>query len=118
MKRTVPSFGSRSEAFDYLFAKLVEDGVDAEEAASRANAFAETVAKNKKLPATPEKPKTTIEKGVAVIQQIVSVKREYPEAWDLVTGAIGGIIGGFAASSSKIEAEEPRREVIDFENLE
>lgn len=116
-KIAIPSFGSRSEAFDYLFAKLVEDGVDAEEAASRANSFAETVAKNKKLPAAPEKPKTTIEQGVAVIQQIVSVKRDYPEVWDLVTGAIGGIIGGFAATSIN-EDSEPKRETIDFEKLE
>lgn len=114
--KTVPSFTSRSEAFDYLLASLVADGVPIEEAANRANTFAEVVAKNKKLPQVPEKPKTTIEQGITVIQQVASVKRDYPEVWDLVTGALGGLIGGFAGASVAT-AEEPQREEIDFENL-
>ena len=114
--KTVPSFCSRSEAFDYLLASLVEDGVPIEEAANRANAFAEVVAKNKKLPNVPEKPKSTIEQGITVIQQVATVKRDYPEVWDLVTGALGGLIGGFAGASIA-ENNEVQREQIDFENL-
>ncbi|MBQ2007099.1 MAG: hypothetical protein II236_00270 [Alistipes sp.] len=114
--KTVPSFGSRSEAFDYLLASLVADGVPIEEAANRANTFAEVVARNKKLPNVPERPKTAIEQGITVIQQVASVKREYPDVWDLVTGALGGLIGGFAGANIAGENEEKRDE-IDFENL-
>lgn len=114
--KTVPSFGSRSEAFNYLLASLVADGVPIEEAANRANTFAEVVAKNMKLPNVPEKPKTTIEQGITMIQQVASVKRDYPEVWDLVTGALGGLIGGFAGASIA-ESNEVQREQIDFENL-
>lgn len=114
--KTVPSFGSRSEAFDYLLASLVADGVPIEEAASRANEFAEVVAKNKNLPPLPEKPKSAIEQGITVIQQVASVKRDYPEVWDLLTGALGGLIGGFTGANIAT-AEEPQRETIDFDNL-
>lgn len=112
----MPHFETRSEAFDYMMTSLVEDGVPVEEAATRANTFAECVAKNKNLPNAPERPKNAIEKGVVIIQQIASVKREYPEVWDLVTGAVGGLIGGFAGASAAT-TEEPRRESIDFDNL-
>lgn len=114
--KTVPSFGSRSEAFNYLLASLVADGVPIEEAANRANTFAEVVAKNMKLPNAPEKPKTTIEQGITMIQQVASVKRDYPEVWDLVTGALGGLIGSFAGASIA-ENNEVQREQIDFEDL-
>lgn len=113
----VPSFTSRSEAFDYLMAKLVSDGVSVEEAANRANAFAEIVAKNKKLPPAPEKPKNTIEQGVAFIQQIAVVRRDYPEVWDIVTGAVGGLIGGFAGASVATSQCANEKEEIDFEKL-
>lgn len=114
--KTVPLFNSRSEAFDYLLASLVADGVPIEEAANRANTFAEVVAKNKKLPNVPERPKTTIEQGITVIQQVASVKRDYPEVWNLVTGALGGLIGGFAGATIS-ENNEEQRDQIDFENL-
>lgn len=113
--KSVPTFGSRSEAFDYLLSSLVADGVPIEEAANRANTFAEVVSKNKKLPQVPERPKTTIEQGITVIQQVASVKRDYPEVWDLLTGALGGLIGGFAGAS--VATDEPRRDEINFETL-
>ena len=45
-KKEVPSFTSRSEAFDYLFADLVENGRDMMEAAEQASKFADIVANN------------------------------------------------------------------------
>lgn len=115
--KAVPSFGSRAEAFNYLLASLVADGVPVEEAANRANTFAEVVVKNLKLPNVPEKPKNTIEQGITIIQQVASVKRDYPEVWDLITGAVGGLVGGFAGASVATADDEPQRAEIDFETL-
>lgn len=116
-KPQIPAFQTRSEAFDYMLAHLAEQGVELEEAASRANTFADIVARNKKLPHVPEKPKTPIEKGIVFVQQIAEVKKQYPEVWDIVTGAIGGLIGGFTGASVATNNQEITREDIDFDNL-
>lgn len=114
-KRTVPEFTSRSQAFDYMFAYLVSKGKDMMAAAEQANTFADLIATNKKLPDTPPKPMNTIEQGVAMVKQIVSVKNEAPEVWDLVTSVAGGLIGGITGGSTKLE--EPPINNIDFDNL-
>ena len=116
-KKEVPSFTSRSEAFDYLFADLVENGRDMAEAAEQASKFADIVAKNKKLPDTPPKQLNGLEKGVEYMKQIATLKKENPEIWDMITGALGGVIGGFTESGSVV-VEEPPVVDIDFENLE
>ena len=77
--KTLPTFCTRSDAFDYLMTELVSEGVEVEEAAQRANAFADIVAKNKGLPDLPEKPKNVIEKGVGYLQQVLVIKKDHPE---------------------------------------
>lgn len=116
-KKEVPSFTSRSEAFDYLFADLVENGRDMMEAAEQASKFADIVAKNKKLPDTPPKQLNGLEKGIGYMKQLATLKKENPEIWDMITGAIGGVIGGFTGSGSVVVEELPVVD-IDFENLE
>lgn len=112
-----PSFRTRSEAFDYLFTSLVEDGVDMETAATRASDFADIVARNKGLPDFPEKPKSAIEKGVGYLQQVLVIKKDHPEIWDFVAGLAGGAIGAIAGVKS---AEQPEElpEPLDFDNME
>ena len=117
--RKVPAFKSRAEAFNYMFAVLYENGSDAIVAAEKANAFADIITTNLGLPVEPEKPKSIIEQGVNVVKQIVVIKKEYPEVWDLVVGAIGGVIGAFAGTKAASPDEpEEVREPIDFNNLE
>ena len=119
-KRTVPTFLSREQAFDYRFSELVSNGMDVAEAAEKANTFAEIIATNKGLPSTLPKPQNGIEKAVSYVNQIVVFKRENPEAWDLVTGAVGGLFSGFAlltSSGKPSPPPPPPTEQIDFENL-
>ena len=117
--RKVPVFTSRAEAFNYMFAELYENGADPINAAERANSFADIISTNLALPTEPEKPKSIVEKGVNMVKQIVVIKKEYPEVWDLVVGAIGGVIGAFAGTKAALPDEpDEAREPIDFNNLE
>lgn len=113
----MPTFCTRSDAFDYLMTELVSEGVEVEEAAQRANAFADIVAKNKGLPDLPEKPKNVIEKSVGYLQQVLVIKKDHPEIWDLIAGLAGGAIGAFAGvKAAETPAELP--EPLDFDNME
>lgn len=94
--KQVPAFTSRAEAFDYMFAELCDRGADLADAAKRADEFADIIAKNRSLPAAPEKQKNVVEKCVVLLQQVSVIKKENPELWNLATGALGGIIGAFA----------------------
>lgn len=120
-RKQVPAFTSRAEAFDYLFAELVNKGVDMMEAAEKANAFADIISTNKGLPPTPPKPQNGIEKAVGYVRQIATLKQENPEVWELLTGAIGGLFSGFAVLTSPRQSpqmESPSAvEEIDFETL-
>lgn len=115
--KKVPSFSSRSEAFDFLFADLVEQGRDMMEAAEQAERFAEIVAKNKNLPDQPPRPMNGLEKGIGYVKQLAALKKENPEIWDMVTGVISGVAGGFAGGGS-VAIEEPVVQNIDFENID
>jgi hypothetical protein len=114
--KEVPSFSSRSDAFDYMFADLVERGRDMIEAAEQAERFADIIAKNKKLPDTPPKELNGLEKGIGYVKQLAELKKENPDIWDMITGALGGVIGGFSGGSVAIE--EPVIRNIDFENID
>lgn len=114
--KEVPSFSSRSDAFDYMFADLVERGRDMIEAAEQAERFADIIAKNKKLPDTPPKELNGLEKGIGYVKQLAELKKENPDIWDMITGALGGVIGGF--SGGGVAIEEPVVKDIDFESLE
>lgn len=114
---TVPRFAFRSEAFDYYFAKQIEAGKDEMLAAEQADKFANIVAANKRLPDSPPPPMNTIEKGVYYANQIVAIKRDNPDLWDLVTSVAGGLIGGFTGGAAVAAIQEPPQEHIDFDQL-
>lgn len=116
--KPVPSFNYRTEAFDYYFAKNIEQGVDEIVAAEQAEKFAEIVARNKHLPDAPKPPMSAIEKGVYYVSQIASIKKDHPDIWDMVTSVAGGLIGGFTGGAAVASMQEPPQEKIDFDNLE
>ena len=116
--KPIPRFAYRSEAFDYYFAKLIEEGKDEMSAAEQADKFATIIATNKRLPDSPPPPMNTIEKGVFYAKQIVAIKQDNPELWDLATSVLGGLIGGFAGGTTVATIQEPKRQEIDFENLQ
>lgn len=116
-QKQVPSFNYRSEAFDYYFARSIEQGLDEIIAVEQAEKFAEIYARNKHLPDAPKPPMNMIEQGVYYANQIASIKREHPDVWDLVTSVAGGLIGGFAGGATINAIQEPTKENIDFENL-
>ena len=117
--RIVPVFKSRSEAFNYMFTELYENGADPINAAERANSFADIVSTNLGLPSEPEKPKSMVEQGINMVKQVVVIKKEYPEVWDLIVGAIGGVIGAVAGTKAALPDEpEEHREPLDFEKME
>lgn len=121
-ERKVPAFKSRSEAFNYMFAELYENGADPINAAERANSFADIISTNLALPSEPEKPKSMVEQGVNMVKQIVVIKKEYPEVWDLIVGAIGGVIGAVAGTKAATDVNDDVQDVqptpLDFENME
>ena len=116
--KPIPRFTYRSEAFDYYFAKLIEEGRDEMSAAEQADKFANIVATNKRLPDTPPPPMNAIEKGVYYANQIASIKRDHPDIWDLLTSVAGGLIGGFTGGATAVAIQEPTTENIDFNNLQ
>lgn len=110
---SVPTFKSRAEAFDYMFATLCEKGMDVMEAAEKAEAFAEIVAKNRALP---EAPKNFIGQCMDMLKEVSTIKKEYPEAWEIVGGVLSGVVG-LVAGTKVVEEQEERKEAIDFDNL-
>ena len=50
------------------------------------------------------------------MKQLAALKKENPEIWDMVTGALGGVIGGLSGGSVAID--EPVIRNIDFENID
>ena len=118
-ERKTPTFKNRAEAFNYMFSELYENGADPLNAAERANSFADIVATNLGLPKEPEKPQSMVEKTITIVKQVAVVKKEYPEVWDLVAGAIGGLIGAFAGvKAAQPEEQEEERTPLDFENMQ
>lgn len=117
-QRNVPTFNSRSEAFDYMFAERVNKGDDYAEAADKADRFADIITRNKELPATTPKPKNGIEKAVGYVEQLVAVKKEHPEVWELVVGGIGGLVSGFLVKKDMNGPSEATPANIDFDNLD
>lgn len=115
--KILPTFTSRAEAFDFMLAERVAKGDDYYEAVEKADKFADIIAKNKKLPTTPPKPKNAIEQTVCYIEQVASVKREHPEVWDLVVGGISGLLGGFVVNRAAPNTEELSPAEIDFDNI-
>lgn len=117
-ERKTPTFKNRAEAFNYMFSELYENGADPLNAAERANSFADIVATNLGLPNEPEKPQNMVEKTITIVKQVAVVKKEYPEVWDLVVGAIGGLIGAFTGvKAAQPEEQEEERTPLDFENM-
>lgn len=118
--RKVPVFKSRAEAFNFMFTELYESGADPINAAERANSFADIISSNLGLPSEPEKPKSMVEQGINMVKQVAVIKKDYPEVWDILVGAIGGVIGAVVGvkSTSPEEMEEARPAPLDFENME
>lgn len=113
---SIPIFKSRAEAFDYMLTSLCEKGEDVMEAAKKAEAFAEIVAKNRALP---EAPKPFIAQCMDTLKQVAEVKQQYPAAWEIMSGVLGGVVGVIAGTKVVEEKEEEQNaEPIDFDNLE
>lgn len=116
--KQVPSFQFRTEAFDYYFARSIEQGLNEIIAAEQAEKFAEIIARNKHLPDAPPPPMNALQKGVYYVKQIASIKDEHPEVWSLATGLLGGLVGGFTGGATINAIQEPPKENIDFDNLQ
>lgn len=102
-----------------MFSHLAEQGEDLMTAATKADEFAGVVARNKGIPDESPKPQTMMDKVVGYGKQIVTIKKDYPEVWDLAVGAIGGLVGAFVgvkATDAQPADDEPKE--IDFNNLE
>ena len=112
---SVPIFKSRAEAFDYMLTSLCEKGEDVMEAAKKAEAFAEIVAKNRSLPETP---KNFVGQCMDMLKQVSEVKQQYPDAWDILSGVLGGVVGVIAGTKVAEADDEQNVELIDFDNLE
>lgn len=120
-KKPIPTFTSRSAAFNYMFAEQIEKGVDALEAAERAAKFADIIATNMALPAAPPKPTNGLDACIGYVKQVAVLKKEHPEVWELITGAAGGLISSFAVLTSSAPPTPPVEggaTPIDFEQLE
>ena len=101
-----------------MFSHLADNGMDLMEAAKKADEFAGVVARNKGIPDESPKPQSMMEKVVGYGKQIVTIKKEYPEVWDLAVGAIGGVIGAFVGVKATDAPTEEETKEIDFDNLE
>ena len=56
-----------------------------------------------------------------IARQIDNIKKEYPEVWDLIVGAIGGVIGAVAgtkAAGENDDVQEVQPTPLDFDNME
>lgn len=120
-RKGVPAFTSRADAFNYMFAEQVGRGLGMMEAAEQANKFADIITTNQALPPAPPKPQNGIEKAVGYIKLVAQLKQDNPEVWELLTGAVGGLVSGFALLTSRPNPQsitpQPQREDIDFDNL-
>lgn len=115
MRMGVITYKTRAEAFDHMFTTLCEQGMDIMEAAKKADEFAEIVAKNRALPAAP---KNAIGKCVDVLKEVSQVKKEYPEAWEIVGGILSGVVGLIAGTKVAESADDTPATPLDFDNLE
>lgn len=111
----IPTFTSRAQAFDYMFASLCEKSIDIMEAAEKANAFADIVAKNRALP---DAPKNLVARCMDMLKEVSTIKKEYPEAWEIVGGVLSGVVGLVAGAKVVESEEEKKSDPIDFENLQ
>ena len=85
------------------------------EAAQKAQSFAEIVAKNRALP---EAPKNLIGQCMDMLKQVAEVKKEYPDAWEIVSGVLGGVVGVIAGTKASEGEDEQKVEIMDFDSLE
>lgn len=85
------------------------------EAAKKAETFAEIVAKNRALP---EVPKNFVGQCMDMLKQVAEVKQQYPDAWEIVSGVLGGVVGVIAGTKVVEAEDEQNAEPIDFENLQ
>lgn len=110
------NFGAKSQAFTYLFSKLIAQGEDDLLAAEKAEKFAEIVAKGQNLPDCVPEEKNGLQKGIEYCKQLASLKQDNPEIWDFVTGAIGGLAAGFISKKAPAPVEVVK-DNIDFDKL-
>lgn len=113
--KSIPTFKSKADAFDYMFMTLCEQEMDMMEAAQKAEQFAAIVAKNRALP---DAPKNLLGQCMDMLKQVSEIKREYPDAWDAVSGVLGGLFGAMLGSKASEENDEPMAAPIDFNDLD
>lgn len=121
-KKEIPKleFNSRSEAFTYMLAYMLEErGAEPMEAAQKANEFAELFAMNLGIPATVEPPVQGVEKYLQMAEKISDYCDRHPKAVEMVAGAatfLAGLVAG--KQISEPTAPVPKIEPIDFNNID
>lgn len=112
-------FASRSDAFAYMLAYLIERGSEPMEAAEKADSFASIFAKNMGLPEKIEPPKDGVEKYLHSIDKVVTYCDQHPKAIDMITGVATFIVGAVAGKKADSNTKEiPNIEPIDFDNID
>lgn len=114
-------FGTRAEAFGYMLKEQMERGVDAMDAAEKADRFATLCAENLGLPEKKEPEKEGMDRYLEAVDKVMNYCDRHPKAVDMLTGVATFVLGAVAGRAQEA-ANEPQPPVvvepIDFEKLE
>lgn len=120
------NFGSRSEAFNYMLAYMIDKkGMEPLEAAQKANEFADIFAKNNNIPATIEPEPKGIDKYISMAEKIGNYIETHPKIVEYGVPALTFIVGLF--TGKKVDdihqqhiPEPPQQpqESIDFDKID
>jgi hypothetical protein len=118
-ERIEVKFETRAEAFAYMLAYQVEQGVGPMEAAERADVFASIFAKNMGIPDKVEPKKEGIERYIHSIDKVVTYCDEHPKAVDMVVGVATFLVGTLTGKKAEQVADAaPVAEPIDFDKID
>lgn len=126
-KQPIPIFETRKGAFAYLLTNLIEKGIDIEDAAERANKFADMCAKNMGLPDKIDPPKKGMDKYLSMFKEGAQWYKENQETVEIVKpilagalSAIGGVFVGAAAANKNNDKDDTSTQIetIDFNEIE
>lgn len=125
-KKPIPTelnFSTRSEAFNYMLAYLIDKrGVEPLEAAQKANEFAEIFAVNNNIPVTIEPEPKGIDKYLSMAEKIGNYIETHPKVVEYGIPAITFLAGLFTGKKVE-EHQQPQmppqpQESIDFDKID